>query len=435
MKKWFTCITSILYVLFFCFILKASPDSMLFSMYPDVLVRSIPQEVDLAQLQAALDDLGKETDSLIALRVAQPSNDQGKTSRFTYILFGSGRLPDGFAEADEQDRKLVNLAATYSILDGALSQQRLAAALQSVGAEVVFFPGESSPLTLSLGYLPRPSLSFSLILFGLLFIVLISMRRIKELRASGIQVLSGMDRSRLFKRFLLDDFLSILLGFLAAALTSAGFLCLMKLWNPRFFIFLLTAAGLYALILLALALLMEFLFRRILRKSKLIELIKGKMPLRSVLAVLMAGQFIAFLGVGFGSHMVSVVFPLYQTMTQGMQAWAERPDAFHFMYNLGSFDAKQRERQNQRSFAWYDFAREALQDPDVLYCEHFLREMDPILPTVEESRKLLLVSPSFLKKEGLLSDPQEQARMENLKEGEFGLILPAGLSDTQRADT
>lgn len=432
MKRWFTSLTSIIFVLFFCFILQEKPDGMLFTMYPNVLVLSMPQDLDWQDVEKDLEKLGKETNSLISLRIAQPTDEDGKTSHFSYLLFGPGKLPQGMTEASSQDQEKVDPVNSYSILRGSLSQERLAEVLRSHGAKAEYFPDDHSLFSLVLGYLPRPSLSFSLLLFGLLFILLITMRRIQDLRKSGIQVLSGLGRWHLLKASLLDDVFAILLGFFAAGLVSVFFLILTRLWNDKFILFLLTCAGIYAIILLLISLLMELIFWRVLRKSHLIDLIKGKMPIKSALAVLLIGQEIAFLAVGFGTHMVTVVYPLYQTIQEGTEAWAKRSDAFHFSMNLGAFDPYQKELQNQRDLAWYDFTADAFMEDDVFYCEHFLREQDPILPSLEESRKILLVSPSYLKREEILADPNEQRKMEHLQEGEFGLILSKNCSREEK---
>ena len=167
---------------------------MLFTMYPNVLVLSMPQDLDWQDVEKDLEKLGKETNSLISLRIAQPTDEDGKTSHFSYLLFGPGKLPQGMTEASSQDQEKVDPVNSYSILRGSLSQERLAEVLRSHGAKAEYFPDDHSLFSLVLGYLPRPSLSFSLLLFGLLFILLITMRRIQDLRKSGIQVLSGLGR-------------------------------------------------------------------------------------------------------------------------------------------------------------------------------------------------------------------------------------------------
>ena len=431
MKRWFVIITSMIYISFFCLIIGENPDAMLFTMYPNVWVRSLPENADIEQIQDDLDALGKRTDSLIALRIARPSDDR-QTSRFSYALFGQGKVPDGFIEASENDKKQLDPVNTYSILNGSLSLEELSKTLDSYGAETNYDFAESSPVLISLGYIPRPSISFSLLLFSLLFIILTSMQRINQLRSSGIQVLSGMNRSQIFKKSLWDDSLSIVLGFTFATFLSIAFLYFKDLWNWKLLIFLMTCAGINAFLLFVLALFIELLFWWILKRSHLIDLIKGRMPITSVLTVLLVGQFIAFLGVGYGSHMVTEVYPLYQAMNLGREAWTSHPDAFQFSMNLGAFDPYQQERQYQRDLAWYDLTAEALMKEDIIYCEHFLQEQDLILPSLEESRKILIVSPSFLKKEMILTNQDEQERMETLKPGEFGLILPKKLSKAQK---
>lgn len=433
MKKWFTCVTSAIYVLFFCLILQESPDAMLFEMYPSVMVLSYPQETNVDQLQSDLNKLGRESNSLIALRIAQPTKEEGKTSRFTYVLYGMGELPKGFVEAGPKEKTVLDPANSYLIVDGSLSLDKLASTLQNYGAEAYYYPGENSLLRISLGYVPRPSLSFSLILFSLLFIVLIAMQRIQRLRASGIRVLSGIGRGELFQRAFMDDLIAILFGYAVAFATSTMFLFLNQLVYRKFLLFLLTCAGVYSMILVLLALLMELLFWRILKKSHLVDLIKGKMPIKAVLTVLLVGQLIAYLSVGFGAHMLTIVYPFYQTMNAGMEEWSRRPEHFHFSMNIGAFDPYDKTEQNQRDLAWYDATVEAMEDPNVIYCEHFLRETDFMLPTLDASRKILIVSPSYLKKEDLLSDAQELIKMENLQEGQFGLILPKeSTSDEKR---
>ncbi len=435
MKRWFTILTSVIFVIFFCLILQENPDGMLFTMYPNVLVLSMPQDLDWHALEKDLDDLANDSQSLISLRIAQPSNEEGKTSRFSYFPFGEGKMPQGMIEATAQDKEHLDPVNSYSILHGSLTQERLAEVLHSFGAEVDYFTEGHSLLSIAIGYLPRPSLSFSLLLFSLLFVIFISMQRIQELRASGIQVLSGIGRSQLFKASLVNDFFAIFIGVVAAGMVSVAFLLLTKLWNEKFIFFLLICVGVYATILLILAILIEFLFWRILKKSRLIDLIKGKMPIKAILTVLLVGQGIAFLAVGFGTHMATVVYPLYQTIDQGMDSWAKRPDSFHFSMNLGAFDPRQEKLQNQRDLAWYDFTTEAFLDPDIIYCEHFLREQDLILPTLEASRNILVVSPSFLRRESILTDSKELERMEELQEGEFGLILPKNLSHEEKDKT
>lgn len=139
MKRWFTSLTSIIFVLFFCFILQEKPDGMLFRMYPNVLVLSMPQDLDWKGLEGDLDKLGQETDSLISLRIAQPTNEEGKTSRFSYLVFGPGKLPQGMTEASSQDQEKVDPVNSYSILRGSLSQGELV--LSSLGSKNLYVIG------------------------------------------------------------------------------------------------------------------------------------------------------------------------------------------------------------------------------------------------------------------------------------------------------
>lgn len=77
-------------------IVAENPDGMLYNVYPDVWVKSIPEMVDAEALTADLNQLGEETNSPIGLRIAQPASETGATSQFTYVLFGEGTLPNGF---------------------------------------------------------------------------------------------------------------------------------------------------------------------------------------------------------------------------------------------------------------------------------------------------------------------------------------------------
>lgn len=406
--------------LFFGFMIKISPDSAIFEQYPSVWLRAVPEDVDRSKLEDALDDLGKRTGSLIGLRIALPARD-GK-AHFKYATYGVGELPKNFRQASKTEIEQADPANSYLILSGQLTQTALRDTLQDFSTDITFW-AQDNLFMKSFRYLASPALLTATVLFIVLNLIFLSMDRIQLLRTSGIRILSGVNRFRLFAGYFWQDSLIILLGMGVSLALGGVFLAVNQLHNLRFLGVILGGTLTYALMLGLSSLFMEMLFASFLKHARIVDLIKGRAPIYSLLAVLFLIQLGTVVVVGYSVKTAGRLHADLQILEQGRSAWQARSGRVVAQLNMSGF-VRDREQQDKRYKRWYAYVQEAIETGEAVLVEHYLREVDPLLPTEEMTRSLLYVSPEFLSIEHVLSDPEQLGRMQGLKKGEFGLIIP-----------
>lgn len=315
MKRVFLFISNLLLTFFLIATLSFWKEALPQRLFPGVAVLS--GQVDYTTLKQELDSLARKHNSLIA-RTIWEVDSNGKSRTF-YEAFGDGQLPDWMPPASQESIHKSDLLNNYNIISGSLTSQELATHLKELGLEKAN-AFENDRVSFVLAMFTQPNQLTSMLIFLLTFLALIVIGQIQSLSQSGIRLISGERLSHLFFRSLARDGLDILLFALPALLIAC--ILLISLGYPyEVQTFLGILFILYNSLLLLLSLLIAFLFTISLKKVHLLSIIKGKLPIKSILRILYFGQVLAILLVIVGFGRMSTYYHILEKNEAGQATW------------------------------------------------------------------------------------------------------------------
>ncbi len=384
------------------------------------------------QVTQALTRLADEHESVIARRIVEP-NPSG-TTHYTYAIYGSGQVPEGLIVSSKESAETSDLVSSYLIVSGDLDNETLQETLQSLGYSGMVHHGYSL-FQLFLNVVASDVTVLSFLVFLLTFMALTLIYRIKTLRFAGIRLISGESFLQVVARPLREDLCQI---FVATLLGSAIGLVILYLQAGLFWSLLQVfffGLFLYALALCGISLVLSIVYLLGLRQNSLVDLLKGKLPLKRMLAIMMLGQLLAILVVSFSA---SRMLQRYQEMTvleRAQQEWALRDDYYKSVFSYSSAMMTEEEVAQQNK-EWRAFAQERLQNASALFVKSnvdqfaFGGDVDSEgnrLTDYSPRGNVLYVSPSYLVEQGVEVDQAFMEKMNHLGLGEYGLILPDSL--------
>lgn len=381
-----------------------------------------------------LNELANRTDSIIARRIVEP-NEAGQT-RYTYAVYGDGKLPDNLVQASKESSENSDLISSYLIVSGSLKSQDLVDTLSQLGYSSVSF-ASFSLLTLLMAILVNEVSVISLVLFLLTFVSLTLIYRVKDLRSAGIKRIAGQGFLEIMYQSFLTDAKIILGTYLINALFGMIVLSILGIFQTLTISLFLLGLGLYSAALILISVSLSLVYLLGLKSSSLVEILKGRLPLKRLLAIMLIGQLLSVLVVGWTVHTILQRYRDLQVIEQGKKDWDKNADYFQLIYSYGSAFTRGQDEQEQNK-QWYGFADRSLKDGSALSVKSNVRQY--LNPTVSEGALLsdyvpegntLFVSPSYLEEQKVALTPEFMDKMKSLKEGEFGLILPEKLRDRQ----
>ncbi|MGT2741779.1 DUF1430 domain-containing protein [Streptococcus plurextorum] len=436
MKSLFVLISNVLASLFFVWVFTVWSDTFVSHYYPSVAVMERPSDLTYPQVADALEDLARQRHSLIALQHWDLGSDG--ISKPTYTVFGEGELPDGLKEKEIKDEEEINLAVNYFIFSGQLRVGELKDALSQLGLTKSHIHSPSFLSTLSVVF-GRGFPFMGLIVFLLTFGAMTVIGHIKVLRTVGILLISGERHWKIFLGHVQSDSLMLalgcLVGLVVAALTGS---LLHFTWLP----FYMTVMGLlaYNLLLLILSLLLALLFAIAMKRISLMQVIKGKLPVRGMMSVMLIGQVLAVLMVAFGLHRSVIYFQGMQQQEMGRLAWEKEQSLISLSMNRDSFERESVGEAGARSSNWYSFVNQAIKEDVAILSEHYLglrniaalttkghMEASYVWEDYSPEGNALYVTPQYLKRQQVEVSPEIAEKANNLSLGEFILLLPEKL--------
>lgn len=174
-----------------------------------------------------------------------------------------------------------------------------------------------------------------------------------------------------------------------------------------------------------------------LQVNSLVSVLKGRLPLRRLLSLMLLSQFIAFLTIGWSFSTIMQEYQKYQLLEAGKSSWERKQNFYSLSYSFSSAFTKGEEQEKQ-SKAWYSFAIKSIESGNAVFVKHNLRqflttsEADGIdASSLDPNGHAIFVSPNYLELEGIQVSEEFKQKMKNLKEGEFGLVLPKSLASSQ----
>ena len=436
MKRVFLFISNLLLALFLIGALSFWKDSLPQILFPGAAVLS--GQADYSTVKEKLNSLAKEHNSLIARTIWEVDSD-GKSQTY-YEVFGDGKLPDWMPPASQESIHKSDLLNNYNIISGSLTSQELTTHLKELGLEKAN-AFENDRVSFVLALFTQPNQLTSMLIFLLTFLALIVIGQIQSLSQSGIRLISGERQSHLFFRSLSRDGLDILLfGLPALLIASVLLISLGYPYEVQTFLGILFI--LYNSLLFLLSLLIALLFTISLKKVHLLSIIKGKLPIKSILRILYFGQVLAILLVIVGFGRMSTYYHILEKNEAGQATWEQRSNVVTLQTGRSS-QMKNLDELQTNADKWFDFIQHAIDNENAFLIKHNLVEQALKQATSNhnetennpygvEGKNILYVTPNYFKKEDIKLTSETFQKINTLKDGQILAILPEELQKNEK---
>ncbi|HGQ1286526.1 TPA: DUF1430 domain-containing protein [Streptococcus pneumoniae] len=437
MKKLFILISNLLASLFFVWVFTIWTDTYVSHYYPNVVVHDSSPETTFQHVATRLEKLAEETDSFIAIQHQDP-NSEG-TTVFSYTTFGNGKLPDGLQEKKLEDAQSSSVETNYFVFDGHLDIHLLREELSQLGLTNMHLTIPSKLSTL-MAIFSNGFQLISLLIFILTFGALTLISQISQLRSSGIRLISGEKRWSIFLRPVGEDLKGIAVGFsLAGVLT----ILMQKILSLPTQSLMTIGAGLlsYNLILLSISLFFAQLFAVGIKKIHLMQIIKGQVPVRGIISLILIGQLLAIIIVTLGIGSSLKYSQAWQQHRIGQEAWSQERQLITLSISREGTSPGFDEQAQRKLRTWYQLMDLAVSEQKAFLSRHQL--IDRTLQNGMASSKnlitstewhdynpngnVLIVTPQYLERQNIPVDTTIEQKMNHLDVGEFVLLLPEHL--------
>ncbi len=437
MKKLFILISNLLASLFFVWVFTIWTDTYVSHYYPNVVVHDSSPETTFQHVATRLEKLAEETDSFIAIQHQDP-NSEG-TTVFSYTTFGDGKLPDGLQEKKLEDAQSSSVETNYFVFDGHLDIHLLREELSKLGLTNMHLTIPSKLSTL-MAIFSNGFQLISLLIFILTFGALTLISQISQLRSSGIRLISGEKRWSIFLRPVGEDLKGIAVGFsLAGVLT----ILMQKILSLPTQSLMTIGAGLlsYNLILLSISLFFAQLFAVGIKKIHLMQIIKGQVPVRGIISLILIGQLLAIIIVTLGIGSSLKYSQAWQQHRIGQEAWSQERQLITLSISREGTSPGFDEQAQRKLRTWYQLMDLAVSEQKAFLSRHQL--IDRTLQNGMASSKnlitstewhdynpngnVLIVTPQYLERQNIPVDTTIEQKMNHLDVGEFVLLLPEHL--------
>lgn len=437
MKKLFILISNLLASLFFVWVFTIWNDTYVSYYYPNVVVRDSSPETTFQHVATRLEKLAEETDSFIAIQHQDP-NSEG-TPVFSYTTFGNGKLPDGLQEKNLEDAQSSSVETNYFVFDGNLDIHLLREELSQLGLTNMHLIIPSKLSTL-MAIFSNGFQLISLLIFILTFGALTLISQISQLRSSGIRLISGEKRWSIFLRPVGEDLKGIAVGFSLAGVLA---ILMQKILSLPTQSLMTIGAGLlcYNLILLSVSLFFAQLFAVGIKKIHLMQIIKGQVPVRGIISLILIGQLLAIIIVTLGIGSSLKYSQAWQQHRIGQEAWSQERQLITLSISREGTSPGFDEQAQRKLRTWYQLMDLAVSEQKAFLSRHQL--IDRTLQNGMASSKnfitstewhdynpngnVLIVTPQYLERQNIPVDTTIEQKMNHLDVGEFVLLLPEHL--------
>ena len=437
MKKLFILISNLLASLFFVWVFTIWTDTYVSHYYPNVVVRDSSPETTFQHVATRLEKLAEETDSFIAIQ-HQDLNSEG-TTVFSYTTFGDGKLPDGLQEKNLEDAQSSSVETNYFVFDGHLDIHLLREELSQLGLTNMHLIIPSKLSTL-MAIFSNGFQLISLLIFILTFGALTLISQISQLRSSGIRLISGEKRWSIFLRPVGEDLKGIAVGFSLAGVLA---ILMQKILSLPTQSLMTIGEGLlsYNLILLSISLFFAQLFAVGIKKIHLMQIIKGQVPVRGIISLILIGQLFAIIIVTLGIGSSLKYSQAWQQHRIGQEVWSQERQLTILSISREGTSPGFDEQAQRKLRTWYQLMDLAVSEQKAFLSRHQL--IDRTLQNGMASSKnlttstewhdyspngnVLIVTPQYLERQNIPVDTTIEQKMNHLDVGEFVLLLPEHL--------
>lgn len=437
MKKLFILISNLLASLFFVWVFTIWTDTYVSYYYSNVVVHDSSPETTFQHVATRLEKLAEETDSFIAIQHQDP-NSEG-TTVFSYTTFGDGKLPDGLQEKKLEDAQSSSVETNYFVFDGHLDIHLLREELSQLGLTNMNLTIPSKLSTL-MAIFSNGFQLISLLIFILTFVALTLISQISQLRSSGIRLISGEKRWSIFLRPVGEDLKGIAVGFSLAGVLA---ILMQKILSLPTQSLMTIGAGLlsYNLILLSISLFFAQLFAVGIKKIHLMQIIKGQVPVRGIISLILIGQLLAIIIVMLGIGSSLKYSQAWQQHRIGQEVWSQERQLITLSISREGTSPGFDEQAQRKLRTWYQLMDLAVSEQKAFLSRHQL--IDRTLQNGMASSKnlitstewhdynpngnVLIVTPQYLERQNIPVDTTIEQKMNHLDVGEFVLLLPEHL--------
>ena len=437
MKKLFILISNLLASLFFVWVFTIWTDTYVSHYYPNVVVHDSSPETTFQHVATRLEKLAEETDSFIAIQHQDP-NSEG-TTVFSYTTFGNGKLPDGLQEKKLEDAQSSSVETNYFVFDGHLDIHLLKEELSQLGLTNMHLTIPSKLSTL-MAIFSNGFQLISLLIFILTFGALTLISQISQLRSSGIRLISGEKRWSIFLRPVGEDLKGIAVGFSLAGVLA---ILMQKILSLPTQSLMTIGEGLlsYNLILLSISLFFALLFAVGIKKIHLMQIIKGQVPVRGIISLILIGQLLAIIIVTLGIGSSLKYSQAWQQHRIGQEVWSQERQLTILSISREGTSPGFDEQAQRKLRTWYQLMDLAVSEQKAFLSRHQL--IDRTLQNGMASSKnlttstewhdyspngnVLIVTPQYLERQNIPVDTTIEQKMNHLDVGEFVLLLPEHL--------
>ena len=437
MKKLFILISNLLASLFFVWVFTIWTDTYVSYYYPNIVVRDSSPETTFQHVATRLEKLAEETDSFIAIQHQDP-NSEG-TPVFSYTTFGNGKLPDGLQEKNLEDAQSSSVETNYFVFDGNLDIHLLREELSQLGLTNMHLTIPSKLSTL-MAIFSNGFQLISLLIFILTFGALTLISQISQLRSSGIRLISGEKRWSIFLRPVGEDLKGIAVGFSLAGVLA---ILMQKILSLPTQSLMTIGEGLlsYNLILLSISLFFAQLFAVGIKKIHLMQIIKGQVPVRGIISLILIGQLLAIIIVTLGIGSSLKYSQAWQQHRIGQEAWSQERQLITLLISREGTSPGFDEQAQRKLRTWYQLMDLAVSEQKAFLSRHQL--IDRTLQNGMASSKnlttstewhdyspngnVLIVTQQYLERQNIPVDTTIEQKMNHLDVGEFVLLLPEHL--------
>ena len=428
MKKIVIFISSLLMSSLLYFFISGTHSQIIFSSFPTVDLYYVNPEINKLDFEEDLEALAKQNDVLIAKRIVIPQKS-GEV-KFYYKTFGDKEAPPYLNIASDEVLKINDdLAATYIIIGKSLSQDELYNFLSADGNQTRKF-GDGSSLDNVIVLFAYPAMFFLLVVSFFVILAISIINRLNETAKYGIKLISGQRKSMLLFKDFIDDLITVILAFLMNVIIFGILFKAYDIFNEPIMRYFLTALIIYLLGIVLVSLIVSFLFFAIIKYKNLMQIIKGRLPIKSIMTVLVVSQILSFIIVAYQFRVASFSYPQIKTLETSASKWDAYPDLVNITFNLNA-DTDSVDERFKRMQVWYDYLVDIYEgDKWILaysnIADYFGSDIETTrakLDQYDPDGNTIIVSNNYLEKEKV----DHKTDFSDLKYGEFGLILPQKL--------
>ena len=436
MKRLFILFSNLFILIFLLWIAFISPNTVIYRSLPVVGVLKQERNITNEELSANLDQLARESNSVIARQIQQ-TDSQGQI-KFSYDIYGEGELPKGIKKAEKEFAAKKSLLTNYYILSGNLTLEKLDQKLHDLGFSKSFMNNPNS-LQNFIAFFGSGAQSLALVIFIISFGALTIIQKTLEMRSAGIRYISGIRRYQLFGHSLMEDGKELFLGCLGGSVLGAIPIYYLQL-TPFAYSLIISASIIYNTLLFILSAFLSFFFAFSIQTVHLVSLLKGKIPLKRVLFFLFTCQFLAITVIGLSIHRVSVYGSIWQTYQEGKVAWSKETNWVQIGVSREDFSqGTNKETQIENRAKWSKLIESGIEKGGLLVYHQlasfdskgFMNDprtgRDLSITDYDPLANTLYVTPNYLDIQRISVSPEEKERLNHLQAGEFGLLLPEKL--------